>query len=292
MDKLVRAISADGFVKITAVSTPEMTERARVIHKTLPVATAAVGRTMAAASMLANAMKEEDASLTVRINGGGPIGTLMASADDKGNVRAYVQNPQLDLPLRADGKLDVGGAVGSDGMLTVMRDYGYGEPYSASTELVSGEIAEDFAQFFAESEQVPTACALGVLVGRDMSVAAAGGYIVQLMPGATEDIAVRVEENVKRAGAVTAMLSDGSLDELVARILDGLDPEILERDDIEYRCYCSRARVLDAISGIPRADLRDMLVEDRAIEVKCRFCDAVYSFTASDFDMDEEIDVD
>lgn len=285
MDELLRAISADGFVKITAVNTREMTERARNIHMTLPVVTAAMGRTMAATSMIGNAMKEEGASITVRINGGGPVGTIMVVSDEKGNVRAYVQNPQVDLPLRPDGKLNVGGAVGTNGMLTVIRDFGFGEPYTASTELVSGEIAEDFAQYFVESDQVPTACALGVLVDRDQSVIAAGGYIVQLMPGYTDAIAEKLENNVKRAGTATKMLSACSTEEMIARVMEGFEPEILERDPIEYKCYCSRERVREAISGINRDDLRQMLIEDRQIEVKCRFCDAVYNFTAEDFDI-------
>jgi molecular chaperone Hsp33 len=284
MDELLRALSKDGFVKITAVNTREMTEKARNIHKTLPVVTAAVGRTMAATSMMGNAMKEKGASLTVRINGGGPAGTIMVVSDEAGNVRSYVQNPQVDIPLKPNGKLDVSGAVGNDGMLTVIRDLGFGEPYHGSTQLVSGEIAEDFAQYFVESEQVPTACALGVLVDRDQSVLAAGGYIVQLLPGASDEIAIKLEENVKRAGAVTPMLTECSTEEMIYRVMDGFEPEILERDEISYKCYCSRERVFDAISGISQSELDQIFAEDHKIEVKCRFCDAVYTFTKEDMD--------
>lgn len=283
MDYLLRAISRDGLVKLTAVTTREMTERMRNIHKTLPVVTAAVGRTMAATAMMGNALKKDGASLTSRINGGGPVGTIMVTSDEKGNVRAYVQNPQVDLPLKPNGKLDVGGAVGTDGMLTVIRDLGSGEPYSGSTELVSGEIAEDFTRYFFESDQVPTACALGVLVDRDQSVIAAGGYIVQLMPGASNATAARLEESVQKAGPVTGMLRDISLEDMIYRVMDGFEPEILERDEIEYKCYCSREKVYDAIAGIDPKDIAEMLREDKRIEVKCRFCDAVYTFTEADF---------
>lgn len=283
MDELLRALSEDGFVKISAVSTREMTEKARNIHMTLPVVTAAMGRTMAAAAMMGNAMKEEGSSLTVRINGGGPAGTIMVVSDERGNVRSYVQNPTVDIPLKPNGKLDVGGAVGTDGMLTVIRDFGFGEPYTASTQLVSGEIAEDFAQFFVESEQVPTACALGVLVDRDQSVLAAGGYIVQLLPGAPEEVAIALEENVNRAGAVTSMLTQCSTEDMIYRVMDGFNPSIVERDEITYKCYCSRQRVHDAVVGIGKPELKKMLAEDKKIEVRCRFCDAVYTFTEDDF---------
>ena len=284
MDRLLRGISADGKVKITAVTTKDLTERARRIHSTLPVVTAALGRTMAAVSMMGNALKKEGSSITARINGGGPAGTILVTSDEKGNVRGYVQNPQVDLPLKANGKLDVGGAVGTDGMLTVMRDLGSGEPYNGSVELVSGEIAEDFTRYFFESDQVPTACALGVLVDRDQSVIAAGGYIVQLMPGAEDETAEKLERSVQRAGAVTKMLQNGSLEELIYKVLDGFDPIILEEDAVTYKCYCSREKIRNAIAGIDRNELRSMLEEDKSIEVKCQYCGEVYTFTETDFE--------
>ena len=210
MGRILRAISSDGLVKMTAVELTDEVERARNIHHTLPVVTAALGRTMCAASMMGNALKSEGDSLTVRVNGGGPVGTILVVSDEHGNVRGYAQDPAVDLPLRPDGKLDVGGAVGRDGMLTVIRDMGFGEPVSGSTRLVSGEIAEDLAQYFVESEQIPTACALGVLVDRDQHVLCAGGYIAQLMPGASDDTAAGLEEGVKKAGAVTNQLMNGT----------------------------------------------------------------------------------
>ncbi len=283
MDELIRGLSSDGFVKISAVNTRNLTEKARNIHMMLPVVTAAIGRTMAVTSIIGNSMKENGSSITVRINGGGPVGTIMVVSDNFGNVRSYVQNPAVDLPLREDGKLNVGAAVGNDGTLTVIRDFGFGEPYTTTTQLVSGEIAEDFAQFFVESEQVPTACALGVLVDRDQSVLAAGGYVVQLLPGAPEELAIAVEENVHKSGSVTSMLSVGTLEEMVYRVMDGFNVKIVEKNSIEYKCYCSRQRVLDAVVGIGKAEINKILDEDKKIEVKCRFCDKVYTFTKNDF---------
>ena len=212
MDQLVRAITAGGMVKAVAVSTRELTERARNIHKTLPVGTAALGRTLAAASMMGNALKAPDASLTLQIKGGGPLGTILAVSDAAGDVRGYVQNPHIDLPLREDGKLDVGAAVGCDGTLTVIKDLRMKEPYVGSVGLLGGEIAEDLAAYFVESEQIPTACALGVLVDRDQSVKAAGGYLIQLLPGAGEDVISKVE------GGVLAAAADGTIENFVARM--------------------------------------------------------------------------
>ncbi len=282
MDEIVRGIACGGNVKIAAVSTREMTERARQIHRTLPVATAALGRTMAAASMLGNALKGEQDSLTVRINGGGPIGSIIVVSDSAGNVRGYVQNPHVDLPLRRDGKLDVGGAVGTNGMLTVIRDLGLKEPYVGSTQLISGEIAEDFAAYFVESDQQPSACALGVLVDQDQSVLAAGGYILQLMPGAPADIPEILEKQIAACGAVTAMLRTGDAAQMLLKVLDGLEPRILERSPVEYRCYCSREKVTAAIAGIGAEELADMERENKDVEVTCQFCDRVYSFTPAE----------
>ena len=207
MDKIIRAITADGMVKATAITSRDLTERARQIHKTLPVATAALGRTLAAASMMGNALKDGGASLTIQVRGGGPLGAIVVVSDNAGNVRGYVEHPAVDLPLRPDGKLDVGAAVGADGTLTVIKDLNMKDPYVGSVQLLGGEIAEDIAQYFVESEQIPTACALGVLVDRDQSVHCAGGYLIQLLPGAGEDVISRVEAGVYAAGAVTKLLA-------------------------------------------------------------------------------------
>jgi len=278
MDKIVRAIAGDGFIKMAAAATRGICERARTIHGCTPTAIAALGRTLTAASMLGNAMKEENGSVTVRINGGGPIGSIIAVSDSVGNVRGYAQNPQTDLPLKADGKLNVSGAVGTDGEIRVIRDIGLGEPYGGSVRLMSGEIAEDVTAYLAKSEQKPSACALGVLVDRDRSVLAAGGYIVELLPGAPDEIAERLEKNIADAGPVTAQLQNGTVEEMINRVLDGFSPEILEEEPVEYRCYCSRERVEAALAGIEEAELLDMIRSGEA-EVTCQFCDAVYAFT-------------
>lgn len=284
-DRLVRAISRDGFVKAVAVSTRELTERARQIHKTLPVATAALGRTLAACSMMGNALKGDGASVTLQIKGGGPLGTILAVADNQGNVRGTVDHPQVDLPLRPDGKLDVGAAVGCDGTLTVIRDLHMKEPYVGSVGLLGGEIAEDLAAYFVESEQIPTACGLGVLVDRDQSVLTAGGYLIQLLPGAGEDVIARVEGGIMAAGAVTGLLrEDDDPVELLRRVMPDFDLEILEESPIEYRCYCSRERMERALISLGPAELRALIDEQGSAELRCQFCDNVQLFTREDLE--------
>lgn len=278
MDKIVKAISGDGYITCIAVTSGELTERARNIHAASPVVTAALGRTLAAASMIGSTLKKPGASVTVRINGGGPSGSIIAVSDHEGFVRGYVANPAADLPLNAKRKLDVGGIVGTQGMLSVIRDFGETEPYSGSVELVSGEIAEDFAAYFAESEQIPTVCALGVLVDRDRSVLAAGGYIIQLLPGAPEDVIGKIEENVNRTGAVTDVLKTGGADRLLESVMTGFSPRILETCEIGYRCGCSRERVIAAVSGLDRREVDDIRRKGEPVEVTCQFCDAVYVF--------------
>ena len=278
-DQLVRAITTDGMVKATAVSTRELTERARQIHRTLPVATAALGRTLAAASMLGNALKGEGASVTLSIRGGGPLGNILVVSDNEGNVRGTVDNPALDIPLRPDGKLDVGTAVGTDGTLTVIRDLNMKEPYVGSVELLSGEIADDLASYFVESEQIPSACGLGVLVDRDQSVRCAGGYLIQLLPGADEDTIIKVEGGVLAAGAVTGMLDANPDPEVMLRtILSDFEVEILEKSTIEYRCDCSRERMERALISLGPDELRSLIEEQETADLSCRFCDQTRHF--------------
>lgn len=286
MDQLVRAITAGGAVKAVAVTTRALTEQARNIHKTLPTATAALGRTLAAASMMGNALKADAASLTLQIKGGGPLGTVLAVSDHLGNVRGYVQNPHTDLPLREDGKLDVGAAVGGEGTLTVIKDLGMKEPYIGSVGLLGGEIAEDLAAYFVESEQIPTACALGVLVDRDQSVKAAGGYIIQLLPGAGEDVIAKIEGGVLAAGPVTALLDANSDPAALLRtVLSDFEVEILETSPISYKCYCSRSRVERALISMGIPELEDLLAEQGGCELGCQFCDKVYRFTGAELQL-------
>ena len=279
-DKLVRAISKDGFVKAAAVSTRELTERARQIHGTSPVATAALGRLLAAGSMMGNDLKGDGASITLRIKGDGPLGTLLVVSDNEGNVRGSVQNPQVDLPIREDGKLDVGGAVGHSGTLTVIKDLNLKEPYVGSVELLGGEIAEDIASYFVESEQIPTACGLGVLVDRDQSVLRAGGYLIQLLPGAPDGVIDRLEQGIMAAGPVTGLLQeDDDPESLLRRVMSSFDLEILETAPVEYRCYCSRERMAAALISLGRQQLEELLTEPEDVELTCQFCDSRQKFT-------------
>lgn len=284
-DQLIRAISQDGLIKVSAVSTRDLTERARQIHKTLPVATAALGRLLAGASMMGNALKEEAASLTLQIKGGGPLGTLLAVSDHEGNVRGTVEHPAVDIPLREDGKLDVGAAVGNQGTLTVIRDLRMKEPYVGSVGLLWGEIAEDIALYFVESEQIPTACGLGVLVDRDQSVLSAGGYLVQLLPGAGEETAEQLEASLRAAGPVTELLkADPDPEALLRSALPGLALEVLEKRPIAYRCDCSRERMERALISLGREELRAMIDEQGSAELTCRFCDNVQRFSREELE--------
>ena len=284
-DRIVRAISSDGMVQAAAIYSRNLTERARQIHKTLPVATAALGRALAGASMMGNALKGQGASLTLQIKGGGPLGTVLAVSDNEGNVRGYVTNPQVELPLRADGKLDVGGAVGHEGTLTVIKDLHMKEPYVGTIDLLGGEIAEDIAGYFVESEQIPTACGLGVLVDRDQSVKSAGGYLIQLLPGATEDTIVKVEGGIMAAGPVSALLEqDPDPEHLLRTVMSDFDLKILETQPVSYKCYCSRERVERALISLGRKELEEMLREQGGCQLSCQFCDTVYDFSREDLE--------
>ncbi len=272
-DQLVRVISRDGTVNAVAVTTRYLTEEARQIHHTLPVATAALGRALAAASMMGNALKDSGSSVSLQFRGGGPLGPVLAISDNLGNVRGTVGDPSVDLPLRPDGKLDVGAAVGTEGTLTVIRDLKMKEPYVGSVALLSGEIADDLAAYFVESEQIPSACGLGVLVDRDQSVRAAGGYLIQLLPGAGEDVISRVEGGVLAAGTVTKLLEGNDDPERMLRtILSDFDVEILETSPIAYRCDCSRDRMRRALLSLGPQELRTILESDGQADLSCRFC--------------------
>ena len=285
MDKIVRAISSDGLVQAAAICSRDLTERARQIHNASPVATAALGRALSAASLMGNALKGQGASVTLQFKGGGPLGTLMVVSDAEGNVRGYAVNPQTDLPLRPDGKLDVGGAVGSEGTLTVIKDLNMREPYVGTVDLLGGEIAEDVAAYFVESEQIPTACGLGVLVDRDRSVKAAGGYLIQLLPGAGEDTIVKVEGGIMAAGSVTSFLErDDDPEHLLRHVMSDFDLKVFDATEVEYRCYCSRERVARALVALGREEVENIIREQGGCEMTCQFCDAVYKFTAEDLE--------
>ena len=279
MDQIIRATAADGFVKMAVITARDSVERARQIHGLSPTACAALGRTLCAASLLGQAMKEEAATLTIRINGGGPIGSVVAVSDSAGNMRGYVDAPRCELPLRADGKLDVGGAVGRDGMLTVSRDLGLREPYIGSVALVSGEIAEDMTAYLLESEQVPSACALGVLVDTDRTIRAAGGFLVQLMPGADASLIDRLEENIFLMDQLTTVLDEDGERALFEQVLRGFDWHEVGLYPVAYRCPCTRERVERALTVIEPEELGEIAAEGKDVSVSCQFCDRVYVFT-------------
>lgn len=282
MDRIIRATAADGYIKMAVITARDMVQRAREIHKCTPVVSAALGRTLCAASLMGNAMKEENASLTVRIAGNGPINGIVAVSDSNGNARGYVGNSYVELPLRSDGKLDVGTAVGKAGTLTISRDIGLKEPYIGSVELVSGEIAEDISAYLLESEQIPSACGLGVLVDTDTSIKAAGGFIVQLMPGADDSLIAKLEDNIFLMDQVTTILDEDGPDELFAQVLKDIEYHIVSTEPVEYRCFCNRERVEETLSCIDKADIRSMIDEGKEIEVGCQFCDTKYFFTPDD----------
>lgn len=285
MDQIIRMIAKDAPVKASAISARELVERARNIHTLLPVATAALGRTLMAASMMGDALKEEKGALTLQIKGGGPLGTVLAVSDSGGNVRGYVQNPHVELMEKEPGKLDVGAAVGINGTLTVIKDLGLKEPYVGSIGLFSGEIADDIAMYFVESEQIPTACALGVLVGVDQSVTSAGGYLIQLLPGADDSVIEKIEAGVRRVGSVSRAMESGmDAGSLLRAVLSDFDLEVLETHPVEYRCYCSRDRVARALISMGREELQNMIEEQGSAELTCQFCDAVYQFTKEDLE--------
>ena len=283
--EIVRAIPGDGLVKAVAITGRDIVERARNIHKLLPMGTAALGRTLLGASMMGDMLKEERGALTLQIKGGGPLGTILAVSDWEGNVRGYVQNPQVELMEKHPGKLDVGAAVGLDGTLTVIKDIGLKEPYIGSIGLFSGEIADDLAMYFVESEQIPTACALGVLVGLDQSVTAAGGYLIQLLPGAGEDMIAKIETGVRSMGSVSRALAEGLDGEgLLRAVLQGFGLEILEKHPVEYRCYCSRERVSRALISMGKQELSELIAEQGQAELTCQFCDRVYRFSREELE--------
>ena len=283
-DQIIRMLAKDAPVKASAITAGALVERARQIHKTLPTATAALGRALMGASMMGNQLKEEAASLTLRVKGDGPLGGITAVSDSEGNVRGYVQNPSADLPRKRPGKLDVGTAVGA-GSLTIIKDLNMKEPYVGTIELLSGEIADDIAAYFLESEQIPTACALAVLLATDQSVLCAGGYLIQLLPGADESVIRTIEQGVARVGAVTEALRDGMTAKgLLLQVLSDFDMEVLEESPVEYRCYCSRDRVTRALISMGKKDLEELIADQGKAELTCQFCDKVYQYSREDLE--------
>ena len=273
----------DGFVKAVAIRSTEIVQRAVQIHGTTPNATAALGRALTASSMMGNMQKVENGSMTLQVRGGGPIGTITCVSDPEGNVRGCVTQPHVPLVEKYPGKLDVGATVGTDGTLTVIRDLQMKEPYIGSTQLVSGEIGDDVTAYFVQSEQTPTACALGVLVDVDQSVKVAGGYLLQLLPGAPEEVIDKLEQGIKRAGAVTAMLEQGMTPEdILGQVCGDLGIVFMETQEVSYKCYCSRERVTQALISLGKKELTEIMEEGESFPVECQFCDEKYVFTPDD----------
>lgn len=282
-DYLVRGMTMDGFVKAVAIRSTDLVSRGAQIQGTTPNATAAFGRCLTAASMMGNMQKVENGSMTLQVRGGGPIGTITVVSDSEGNVRGCVTEAKVPLVEKYPGKLDVGATVGTDGTLTVIRDLQMKEPYIGSTHLISGEIGDDVTAYFVQSEQIPTACALGVLVDRDYSVKVAGGYLIQLLPGAPDELIDKLEAGIQRAGAVTPMLEAGlSPEDILGQVLGDLGVVFLETQEVSYKCYCSRERVESALISLGRKELEEIAAEGKPFPVECQFCDTVYQFTPED----------
>ena len=274
---MLRGISENGGIVFYGVDSTEIVREMERLHKTSAVTTAALGRLLTAASMMGIMLKSTRDSVTIQVRGGGPAGRLLAVSDGTGNVKGYVENPVVELPPREDGHLDVGTAVGRDGTLDVIRDLGMREPYIGQVPLTSGEIAEDITSYFAISEQVPTVCALGVLVDTDLSVRCAGGFIVQLLPGATEQEIDLLEQNIKAMPSVTAMLEQGkTVRDMLDMALQGFQPDILDSYHVTYRCDCSRGRVEGMLRSLGRKEVEKLRDEDPIAEVNCQFCDKIY----------------
>ena len=285
MGKAIRCLTTDATVMAIAMDATDLVARAEQIHKTSAVVTAALGRLLTAASLMGIMLKNTEDSVTLKVNGGGPIGQLLVVSDGRGNVRGYAQNPVVEIPLKANGKLDVSGAVGTDGLLYVLRDTGAPEPYVGCTPLVSGELAEDITSYFASSEQIPTVCALGVLVNPDLTVKAAGGLIIQLLPFCPDEVIDKLEAAIATLPSMTAMLSSGlTPEDILKKALAGFEFDIIDTYDPMYRCTCSREKVAGALSTMNDEDLRSLPDADGKVETTCSFCDNVYTFTREDIE--------
>ncbi len=283
MGKIIRCITSDGLVMATAIDSTDIVAEAERIHKTSAVVTAALGRLLTAGSMMGNMLKSKDNTLTLRLAGGGPTGNLIVVSDWEGDVRGYVSNPVVEIPLNAKGKLDVAGAVGTAGNLYVTKDLGMKEPYNGCIPLTTGEIAEDITAYYAVSEQIPTVCALGVLVNPDLTVKAAGGYIIQLLPAAGEDTIEKVEKSLENIQSVTAMLSSGETPHsIIKRALKEFDVEVLYEHDVYYKCNCSKERIEKALITLGAEELNKMADELPEVEVSCHFCDKSYKFSPNE----------
>ncbi len=283
MAKLLRCITSEGAIMVSAIDSTDIVAKAESLHKTSAVITAALGRLLTAGAMMGNMLKGEKSSLSLRVDGGGPSGILTVSADSTGNVRGYATNPVVEIPLKENGKLDVSGAVGCNGSLYVIKDLGMKEPYNGFVPLVSGEIAEDITSYYATSEQIATVCALGVLVNPDLTVRKAGGYIIQLLPFTEDAIIDQLEENLKKARPVTEQLDEGrDIEQIVRDVLEGFDVEVIYEEHPEYKCKCNRERIAGILSSLDDKELDEMAEDPNGTEIKCHFCGENYVFSGDE----------
>ena len=286
MDRMIRCITSDGSLMAAAVDTTNIVAIAQELHHTSAVGTAALGRMLSAASIMGAMLKQENASVTMKINGGGPLGSVVAIADSRGNVRGYVEHPEVELPLKPNGKLDVGGGVGRDGLLMVIRDFGEGEPYVGQVRIATGEIAEDITAYYAVSEQIPTVCALGVLVDKEEHQAMlSGGLLIQVLPGAAPEAIDRLEDNIRTLEPMTTMLAKGmSMEEICQKALAGFEMEILDEFQVKYVCTCSRDKVVQALSTMRREDIVSLADETGYAEASCQYCAKKYRFSVEELE--------
>lgn len=286
MDRMIRCITSDGSLMAAAVDTTNIVAIAQELHHTSAVGTAALGRMLSAASIMGAMLKQENASVTMKINGGGPLGSVVAIADSRGNVRGYVEHPEVELPLKPNGKLDVGGGIGRDGLLMVIRDFGEGEPYVGQVRIATGEIAEDITAYYAVSEQIPTVCALGVLVDKEEHQAMlSGGLLIQVLPGAAPESIDRLEENIRTLEPMTTMLAKGmSMEEICQKALAGFEMEILDEFQVKYVCTCSRDKVVQALSTMRREDIVSLADETGYAEASCQYCAKKYRFSVEELE--------
>ncbi len=283
MSKLVRAISDMGGVVISAIDSTDIVKRMEEIHKPSAVVSAALGRMLTASQLMASSLKSSQDTITLRIKADGPIGLITVACDGEGNCKGYAENNIVEIPLRSDGKLDVGTAVGKNGQLYVVKDIGMKEPYVGSIPLVSGEIAEDITAYYAYSEQIPTVCALGVLVNPDLTIKRAGGYLLQLLPGATEEEISMIENNIKNVKSITSFFEQNkTVYDVIDTVLDGFNPNILDEEEVRYKCDCTKERVEKALISIGIKDLEMLRDEEDQIEMGCQYCDSKYYFTKQD----------
>ena len=281
MANLIRGLSDNGGVVFCGVDSTELVRRAEQLHTTSATCSAALGRLLTGASLMGSMLKDDGDKVTLRVQGGGPAGVLIACTDGTGNVKGCIDNPLVELPPKADGHLDVGGAVGRSGVLTVIRDNRLQkEPTVGQVPLVSGEIAEDLTRYYATSEQIPTVCALGVLVEVDQSVLCAGGYLIQLLPGADDGVISAIEQGIQTVGPVTEALRSGAdARALLEQVLGAFELEVLAQEPVEYRCYCSRDRVTRALISMGREELEALIREQGKAELTCQFCDQAYHYS-------------